>query len=197
MLTAPGMFGSNRDGSPHTDYCCFCFRNGSLTRDMTMEEKIEHFIRFPAKAEGTDDSACAGSRAPFRRKVRLSVQKQGLSHETTCREYFKAMHIAVNFINEHLHETVNLRDLAEAVHISGFHFHRIFKAILGESPGRYIRRLRMEKVASRLTATDLTLVEIAEQTGYQSSQALSKAFRKYYGLAPSEFRRRPQVQMRG
>jgi AraC family transcriptional regulator len=158
---------------------------------MTIEEKVEHFIRFPDKTEGTDGCTFTG----FRRRSRLSTQTQCQSHEITYQEYFKAMNTAVNFINEHLHETINLRNLAEAVHISGFHFHRIFKAILGECPGRYIRRLRMEKVAFRLTATEQTLVEIAEQTGYQSSQALSKAFRKYYGLAPSEFRKRPQKSM--
>ncbi|MDR2679458.1 MAG: AraC family transcriptional regulator [Tannerella sp.] len=127
--------------------------------------------------------------------LRMRVQpssKRWQTREVTHREYFKAINIAVNFINEHLHEKISLRDLGEVVHISGFHFHRIFKAILGECPGRYIQRLRLEKAASKLTTTNQTLTEIAEQTGYQSPQALSKAFRKYYGIAPSEFRKRPQ-----
>ncbi|MDR2138075.1 MAG: AraC family transcriptional regulator, partial [Tannerella sp.] len=114
-------------------------------------------------------------------RLRQPAPERRQSRGITRHAYFKAANTAVSFIREHLHEAISLGDLAGAVHISEFHFHRIFKAMLGECPGRYIQRLRMEKAALKLTATDRTLTEIAEQTGYQSPQALSKAFRKYYG----------------
>jgi AraC family transcriptional regulator len=189
-LTKPEHFGSNRDGSPHTDYCCHCFRNGRFIRqDTTLTEKVEPFIRRLNRTENRHTSAKKESTFQMWAQP---ASKRWQSSETTHREYFKAINTAISFINEHLHERINLRDLAEAVHISGFHFHRIFKATLGECPGRYIQRLRMEKAAFSLKTTNQTLTEIAEQTGYQSPQALSKAFRKYYGITPSEFRMRPQ-----
>jgi AraC family transcriptional regulator len=191
-LTAPEMFGSDRDGNPQADYCCYCLRDGSFTQDMSMAEKMEHFIRFLDTMEKEEGCALMKNELALRMRVRLPVLRRWQSHEITHRKYFKAMNTAVKFINEHLHETMNLHRLAETVHISGFHFHRIFKAMLGECPGRYIQRLRMEKAAFKLTATNRTLMEIAEQTGYQSPQSLSKAFRKYYGIVPSEFRRLPQ-----
>ncbi len=72
--------------------------------------------------------------------------------------------------------------------ISEFHFCRIFKAYIGESIGAYITRLRMERVAHLLQVSNQTLTDIAEQTGYQSQQSLSKAFKKHFGIAPSAFR---------
>jgi AraC family transcriptional regulator len=113
--------------------------------------------------------------------------------EITCQEYYKAVCKAVNLINGHLHETIYLSQLAKSIHISGFHFHRIFKALTGESPGEYIRRLRLEKAAFRLHTSCMTVLEIAEQTGYQTPQALSKAFRKHFGVSPSVFRQLPSV----
>jgi AraC family transcriptional regulator len=192
LPAAPGDFGCNRDGSLRTDFCCYCFPNGKFTGDMTPAEKTEHFIRLLDRAERAGSRTFAGNELALRMRVRLPALKRWQARESAHREYFKAMNAAVNHISEHLHEPVSLHSLTKVVHISGFHFHRIFKTMLGECPGRYIRRLRMEKVASRLAETKQTLMEIAEQTGYQSPQALSKAFHKYYGATPSEFRRHPQ-----
>jgi hypothetical protein len=41
-VTAAQHFGTNANGSPNGDYCCFCFQNGHFTQDVTMEQKIEH-----------------------------------------------------------------------------------------------------------------------------------------------------------
>jgi AraC family transcriptional regulator len=190
-MAATEHFGTNSDSSPNVDYCCFCFQKGNFTQDMTMSQKIEHSVRFMDGNEKIDGRTFTQNEAALRMHVQFPALKRWQTHEITHQEYFKAINKAVDFINEHLHETVNLYDLAAAVHISGFHFHRIFKAMLGESPGEYIRRLRMEKAAFKLDTSRFTLLEIAEQTGYQSPHALSKAFRKYFGISPSEFRTRP------
>jgi AraC family transcriptional regulator len=111
--------------------------------------------------------------------------------EVTHREYFNAVNRAVEFINEHLSEPVTLNDLADVAHISRFHFHRLFKAVMSESPGEYVRRLRLEKAVFKLQTTKQTVLEIAEQAGYQTPYALSKAFKKHFGMSPSDFRKRP------
>jgi AraC family transcriptional regulator len=59
---------------------------------------------------------------------------------------------------------------------------------MNESPGDYVQRLRLEKTAFKLQTTRCSLADIAEQTGYQSPQALSKAFKKRYGITPSAYR---------
>jgi AraC family transcriptional regulator len=102
--------------------------------------------------------------------------------------YHKAVNKAVDYINGHLRETIDLKMLAEVAGISEFHFHRIFKAHIGESPGAFISRLRLENAVQKLQLTHLTLTEIAERTGYQSQYSLSKAFKKHFGVTPSAFK---------
>jgi AraC family transcriptional regulator len=106
----------------------------------------------------------------------------------TNNEYNKAINTSIDYINEHINETIDLRRIAEIVNISDFHFHRIFKAYIGESIGTYITRLRLENAAQKLQITNSTLTEIAARTGYQSQYSLSKAFKKHFGVTPSAFK---------
>ena len=108
--------------------------------------------------------------------------------EATKNSYHQSINRVIDYINDHLADPVDLAMLAETANISGFHFHRIFKAFIGESPGAYISRLRLERAAQHLKTTQLTLTEIAEKTGYQSQYALSKAFKKHFGVTPTAFR---------
>ncbi len=108
--------------------------------------------------------------------------------ENTNNEYNKAINLAIDYVNQHLDTSIDLKTIAQVAMISEFHFCRIFKAYIGESIGAYITRLRLERVAHLLQVSNHTLTDIAEQTGYQSQQSLSKAFKKYFGIAPSAFR---------
>lgn len=107
---------------------------------------------------------------------------------TTSKEYHKALNKTIDYINTHLHETLTIKDIAAVSCISSFHFHRIFKAYIGESIGAYISRLRLERAAQKLQRTELRLIEIAERTGYQSQHSLSKAFKQHFGISPSAFK---------
>ncbi len=108
--------------------------------------------------------------------------------EITRDEYHKRINKAVDFINAHLNKSLDLATLSKQTNISEYHFHRIFKAYIGESLGSYITRLRLEKAAQILQVNNLPLNEIAEITGYQSHFSLSKAFKKHFGITPSAFR---------
>lgn len=190
-LAATEHFGTNSSGSPNPDYCCFCYQSGHFTHNLSMEETIESNISYMDGAEKIDGRALTRDEAALKMHIQLPMLKRWQAHEVTHQEYFKAINRAVDYINVHLNEPINLNDLSKVAHISGFHFHRIFKAMLGESPGEYIQRLRLEKAVFRLQTTTLTLTEIAEQTGYQSPHALSKAFKKHFGLSPSVYRVQP------
>lgn len=45
-LQSPEHFGTNRDGSPNQEYCCYCYKDGAFTSDCTMDEMIEHCVQF-------------------------------------------------------------------------------------------------------------------------------------------------------
>ncbi len=70
--------------------------------------------------------------------------------ESTQNDYEKAVNKVIDYINHHLFETPGIQTLAEVANISGFHFHRIFKVIIGENIGEYINRIRLEYIAERL-----------------------------------------------
>lgn len=111
--------------------------------------------------------------------------------ETTQNEYEKAVNRVIDYINRHLLESPDIKILSEIANISEFHFHRIFKTIIGENIGEYISRLRLEYIAERLQMSDSNLEEIASKTGYATKHALSKAFKKHFGVSPSVFRSQP------
>ena len=99
------------------------------------------------------------------------------------------MNRAIDYINDHLKESIDLNTLAEVSNISKYHFHRIFKAHIGESVAAYVTRIRLERAAQHLQTSKISLIEIAARVGYRSQHSLSKAFKKQFGMAPSKFRK--------
>jgi AraC family transcriptional regulator len=108
--------------------------------------------------------------------------------EETHNEYNKAINRVIDYVNAHLQENIDLKKMAELSHLSEYHFHRIFNAYIGESVGAYINRLRVEYAANLLRKTEYSLSEIADQVGYSSQQALSKAFKNHFDITPKAFR---------
>ena len=82
-----------------------------------------------------------------------------------------------------------LDDLAEEAHLSPFHFHRVFSAVVGESPVEYVRRLRLERAARELRQSTRQVQHVAREAGYGSHEAFTRAFGAQFGVAPSAFRR--------
>ena len=106
----------------------------------------------------------------------------------TYNDYVQRINKVVAYINNHLDEALELKTLANEAALSDFHFHRIFKALKGEAIGGYITRLRLEATARLLRYTALTIEEIAFNIGYETPASLSKAFKKQYGISPTEYR---------
>ncbi|WP_321494002.1 GyrI-like domain-containing protein [uncultured Desulfobacter sp.] len=117
------------------------------------------------------------------------VQKDNIKKHTTM-EYRKRVCNAMNFISHNLDRDLSLEEIAETASFSMFHFHRIFKAVVGETVASFTRRLRLEFAANRLLSNqhdDITT--IAMDCGFSSSQNFAKAFRRHFGTKPSEYRK--------
>lgn len=97
---------------------------------------------------------------------------------------------AMRYVVEHLDEPIDLRDLADHVCLSRFHFHRVFHALVGETVGEVVRRLRLECAATRLRMSDTPITELAFEAGYATHEAFIRAFRAAFGYTPSTMRRR-------
>lgn len=107
---------------------------------------------------------------------------------STREEYQKQINIIIEYINNHLHETIDLSKLSEISNFSPFHFHRITRAFLGEPIGAYIVRMKVETAARLLRYTDLPVSDIAYRIGYDTPSSLSKAFKNQYNISPIDYR---------
>lgn len=91
-------------------------------------------------------------------------------------------------IEGRLDDPPGFRELADKAFLSPYHFHRIFRAMVGESPAELIRRLRLERAATQLYRTKTPITEIAFDAGYATHEAFTKAFQSEFGMAPSIYR---------
>jgi AraC family transcriptional regulator len=106
----------------------------------------------------------------------------------TRQEHQKRINIAIDYISSHLGEKIDLDKLSDISAISPYHFHRIMSAYLGESIGSYIIRCRIEAGSTLLKYSSQQIDEIAYKIGYDSPASFTKAFKKHFGVSPTEFR---------
>src|ERR1017187_9684083 len=92
------------------------------------------------------------------------------------------------YIQTHLDDPLTLDDLAGVACFSPYHFHRIFRGLVGEPVAEHLRRLRLERAAGRLKFTDRQVIDIALDAGYDSHEAFTRAFRANFGRPPSIYR---------
>ena len=85
-------------------------------------------------------------------------------------------------------EAWTVGSLACRVSLSRSAFSAKFRQLVGEPPMQYITRVRLTKAAASLRTHPATLVEVATSVGYESEVAFSKAFKRYFGIAPGAYR---------
>jgi len=94
-----------------------------------------------------------------------------------------------NYINENLTTDLSLETLAEHVHFSPYHFHRLFLLYTGQSPMEYVRRLRLRSAAKELLSMKFDIIETAAKYQFESQDGFCRTFKRYYGITPGEYRK--------
>jgi AraC family transcriptional regulator len=107
----------------------------------------------------------------------------------TRSDYLDRIRRVLRFVQEHLDDPLPPERLAGVASLSVYHFHRIFSGLVGESLSEHVRRMRLERAAGELRRTDRQVVEIALRAGYDAHEPFTRAFRGYFGMPPSVFRR--------
>ena len=108
--------------------------------------------------------------------------------ETTLQDYKERMLRVLIHIQQRLDDDLPLEELARIAFFSPFHFHRVFRGMIGESVKSHVRRLRLERAAMRLKSSAVSITTIAFDARYEAPEAFTRAFRAMYGESPSEYR---------
>lgn len=89
----------------------------------------------------------------------------------------------------------SLDELAARSGWSRFHFHRTFRKVIAETPKQYGLRLRLERAAAILLATDDSILAVSRAAGFKSHEVFTRAFRSHFGRTPRCYRagRRPST----
>jgi AraC family transcriptional regulator len=101
---------------------------------------------------------------------------------------WRQKHVA-EFIEEHLAEEISLAALAELADLSLYHFARAFKQSFGVPPHSYHMARRMDRARSLLQSPALSVTQIGIQIGFRETSSFTRAFRRFTGLTPTEYRR--------
>ncbi|KIX15174.1 AraC family transcriptional regulator [Dethiosulfatarculus sandiegensis] len=114
---------------------------------------------------------------------------------STSESHEKRILQVLSYIQSNLDEDLKLEDLARRACFSPFHFHRVFKAQVGESVASHVRRLRLDRAAWGLRFTERSVTELAWEAGYESLEAFIRALKDRFGLSPTIFRNRARSNL--
>ena len=103
-------------------------------------------------------------------------------------DYVERVNRAIDHIVQNLAQPLRLEDVSEAARFSPFHFHRVFKALIGETLNQFVKRQRLERALYLMShAPKRSLTDVALHCGFASSSDFSRNFKQHFGSAPSEF----------
>jgi AraC family transcriptional regulator len=100
----------------------------------------------------------------------------------------RAVERVIEAMSAHLDEGLSLESLAARAFFSPYHFHRMFRAVTGVPPGRFVTALRLEAAKRLLLTSDLSVTEICLTVGYQSLGTFTSQFSRLVGASPQRLR---------
>ena len=95
---------------------------------------------------------------------------------------------SIDFIEKNMYEPINIHDIARASSYSTYHFCRVFRALVGDSPKEYLRKRRLTIAADRLSKGESSILDIALDCQFESHTAFSRSFKQLFKMTPEKFR---------
>jgi AraC-like DNA-binding protein len=96
---------------------------------------------------------------------------------------------ALNFIRDNYMTDFSIDDLSDLCHMSTTHFRRVFNSIMGVNPLEYVNQIRITNAAVLLRTTEMSVLSISEEVGFQSVSSFNRHFMRVYDMTPMAFRK--------
>ena len=111
-----------------------------------------------------------------------------MTKQSTILFYQDKIDQALTFIHNNIEKSLSFEDVACHVNVSSYHFHRIFRAHVGETVAKTQKRLRLQQAAANLLRSNTPIADIADQALFSSQSTFTRAFHLLYGVTPSQYR---------
>ena len=105
-------------------------------------------------------------------------------------KFIRQMNSIVKYVHEHYAENLSLGEVAEQFHFSEAHLSRLFRQQTGLTFSQYYAGIRIDHAVAELLSSRTPIAEIAVQNGFSDARAFVSAFKKRYGVLPSDYRSR-------
>lgn len=103
-------------------------------------------------------------------------------------QYAQRMEPVLRWLASHPDADPELYQLADLACLSPYHFHRVYRAMIGETVNATVQRIRMHRAAIALAGTEVSLRDVALRAGYESDAAFNRAFGAAFGISPGRYR---------
>jgi AraC-like DNA-binding protein len=130
------------------------------------------------------------------RFLRLASDSAWAPPRATPRDRRRAVETA-GWLDDHLHEPIDLHDAAAAAGLSAFHFLRVFSSVVGVTPHQYLVRSRLRRAARLLIETERPITDIAYDVGFGDLSNFVRTFHRAAGVPPGRFRQAEQAARGG
>jgi AraC-like DNA-binding protein len=132
----------------------------------TLEQALLFVAKVVAAATGAADRPCDAAPRDRRRAIEAAA-----------------------WLDDHLHEPIDLQSAAAAAGISAFHFLRVFSSVVGVTPHQYLLRARLRRAARLLARTDRPVTDVAYDVGFADLSNFVRTFHRAAGVSPRRYRR--------
>jgi AraC family transcriptional regulator len=177
------------EGQYKKSFDLFSFRN-RLIRKTNRVNEIVNTLRFNKDELMEEELLAKLFTELFEDELKLKKSTLSLpSIKTSTRdELIRRILLSTDYIHEFYNQQLSLDELAGVSALSKFHFLRLFKIAMGQTPHQFITQIRIEKSKELLTNSRQEIKQIADRVGFNDSSSFSRAFHQNVGAYPSQFR---------
>ena len=100
---------------------------------------------------------------------------------------------SIELIERNISEKLTVENIARSVHFSKFHYQRLFREIVGDSVMGYVTKRKLSLAGKALIETDMPIVNVAMEFGFDTHEGFTRSFKAYMGVTPTQNMSRGRV----